>query len=93
MCDKLPYENPRIDTCLRKIVDEINNGEKFHTVASCCGHGKYPATIVIRDINGYIYEYYSRQLLDKAKKHRYYRKDKQGYYYISQIMKEIDKNG
>nr|MDO8114951.1 hypothetical protein [Candidatus Sigynarchaeota archaeon] len=85
MCDKLRYENPRIDRCLVEAIEQINAGGEFHTIASCCGHGRYPPTIIVRDRNGHYYEYVSKQLVDKAKRHRYYRRDPFGFYYVGQI--------
>lgn len=83
MCDKLPYENPRIDKCLIELIKQINSKGEYKTVASCCGHNIYPTTIVVRDKLGEIFEYFTKQQLRKPKKHRFYRKDSNNYYYLN----------
>lgn len=37
-----------IDECIAPIVDALNQAGAL-TVASCCGHGKQPGSIVLRD--------------------------------------------
>lgn len=83
MCKKKPYCGSRIDECLREEIKEINStGDLIKTIASCCGHGKYPKTIIIRH-RGHYLEWYSRTPLKKPKLNRFYKKDKQGYYYLN----------
>jgi len=84
MCNKLSYCNPRIDKCLILIIDILNNSN-LKTLASCCGHRKYNSTIVVKDKTGNIFEFYSRVLLSSKKRNRYYKKDKDGFYYIPEI--------
>ncbi len=91
MCDKLyvkqGYCNPRFDKCLISKLEEINAPGELKTLASCCGHGVYPTTIVVkRKKDGFIYEFYSKIFLGKRKRNRYYRKDQNGYYYIPEII-------
>lgn len=93
MCDKLPYCNPRIDKCLILIINRLNESKKLKTLASCCGHGRYNTTIVVKDKDGKIFEYYSKELLGARKRNRYYKKDKHGFYYIPQINPSRDKKG
>ncbi|MDH3324495.1 MAG: hypothetical protein OEL89_02560 [Candidatus Peregrinibacteria bacterium] len=88
MCDKLPYCNPRIDKCLKEIIQLINKSLHFRTIASCCGHGKYPTTIIIKAKNGVIFEFFTCILLRKRKKNRYYKKDLEGYYYIPEVLEK-----
>jgi len=93
MCDKLYLKqgfcNPRIDKCLvDTIKDIITKGLK--PLASCCGHGKYPTTIVVRDKKGKIFELYSGIELGKRKRNRYYKRDKENYYYIPEVEKGND---
>jgi hypothetical protein len=61
----------------------------YTTYASCCGHDVYPPTIVYKARDGTIREYFSGIELPKAKRHRYYRRDENGYYYIPQINEMI----
>lgn len=86
MCKKLPYNNPRIDKCMREIVDTINKKGVYRTLSSCCGHGKYPKTIVVRDrFTKEILEYFSKTPLDTKKRNRYYKRDKEGFYFIPEL--------
>jgi hypothetical protein len=50
MCNKVKGCNRQIDFCLRNQINIINSlsNYKFKTISSCCGHGKYHKTIVIR---------------------------------------------
>jgi len=90
MCDKLPYCNPRIDECMEDIIEEINESPFFKTLASCCGHGKYPRTIVVKNKFGYIFEFFSNIYLGPRKRNRYYKKDPEGYYYIPEVPRPKD---
>ncbi len=84
MCEKLSYCNPRIDNCLILLVNDLNN-PNLKTLASCCGHGKYDTTIVVKDKMNNIFEFYSGVSLLPKKRNRYYKKDKNGFYYIPEI--------
>jgi hypothetical protein len=86
MCEKLPYENPRIDECLREYVKHIKMVGKFRPVASCCGHGKYQASIIVQDVNsGVMCEWFTLRIIQKRKRNRYYKLDNEGYYYVEQL--------
>jgi len=54
------------------------------TLASCCGHGKYPETIVVKTIYG-MFEWNSGVKIPRKK--RFYIKDSEGIYYIPEVMK------
>ncbi len=82
MCKKLPYCNPRMDKCLISIINNLNKSTELKTLASCCGHGVYNPTIVVKNKEGVIYEYYSGITLVKKKRNRYYKKDNNDFYYI-----------
>lgn len=86
MCDKLPYNNPRIDNCMREIVEKINKEGIYKTLASCCGHRKYPKSIVVKERETrIILEYYTKTQLQVKKRNRYYRKDNEGFYFIPKL--------
>ena len=58
----------------------------WYTVASCCGHGKYPMTVVIRSC--WNNELHFKELLSNTKiprSRRFYERDKEGYYFIPEI--------
>lgn len=92
MCDKLYYNNPRIDDCLKEIVRRINKTSPFKTLASCCGHDVYNTTIVMKDKNGKVFELFSKRKLEVKKRNRYYKKDIKGYYYIPEIYIRKNEN-
>ncbi|MCJ7816345.1 MAG: hypothetical protein MUP55_00675 [Candidatus Aenigmarchaeota archaeon] len=53
------------------------------TLSSCCGHGKYPATVVIRDSRGFHVELFSGQRIPRNQ--RFYQRDKEGIYFIPEL--------
>lgn len=77
----------RIDPCMEEAIRSLNeNGVK--TLACCCGHGKYPMTIVI-DAGCKIkkvvpLEIFSGIFLPRKKK--FYVKDKTGSYFIPESI-------
>ena len=97
MCKKRKGCGRNIDSCMRKLIEFINSHPSVKTMASCCGHGKYNMAIVIK---------YKETIDDKTtwkvqellsgvklpRKTKYYRKDKQGHYYIPEVMKNNAKN-
>jgi len=85
MCNKLSYCNPRIDECLIPIIGYLNKSN-LKPLASCCGHGKYDSTIVVKDNFGNIFEFCSGIILGSKKRNRYYKKDKDGFYYIPEVI-------
>ena len=99
MCDKLylkqGYCNPRIDKCLKEIIEEINKESNLKTLASCCGHGKYHQTIVmsIKNHKGkfrpdqYAYEENTKLII--CRKTRFYIYDADGLCYIPEVEKEL----
>jgi len=53
-------------------------------VACCCGHSRYPMSFIIRDGCGDTIEIFSGIRLPRKK--RFYVKDKDGYYYIPEVV-------
>jgi len=84
MCEKLKGVHNRIDKCMNKLIQNLNLAFRpnFKTVACCCGHGKYPMTIVIKSGFG-VYELMSGKPI--FRKRKFYKKDKQGHYYIPEV--------
>ena len=73
----------RIDPCIRNLFNHFSTDSEV--VASCCGHGKYPLSIVIKTRwKGVFLEIMSQQFIHRSK--RFYRKDEQGYYYIPEVL-------
>ena len=88
MC-KLDKKNGlwRIDPCMKTFLLylDVVKGERHKILASCCGHGKYPMTIVFKHIGtGVIGEMFSGRTIPRKK--RFYKKDKQGYYFIPETL-------
>ena len=91
MC-KLNKKNKgrRIDPCMRIFVETLRKME-VDTVMCCCGHGKYPMTVVVRvgqrqDGSWFYKELFTDKYLVRGR--GFYRKDKQGYYYIPEVFEK-----
>lgn len=74
----------RIDKCMGHLIEFINQQKGIKTVACCCGHHIYPMSIIVRDKTGFIWDLMSIKKIPRIK--RFYRKDKDGYYYIPEVM-------
>jgi hypothetical protein len=74
----------RVDKCLSNIITFINDKTPFKTLGSCCGHLRYPLTIVVRSPNGEIFEFISQKTIPRKK--RFYIKGKDGYYFIPETV-------
>ena len=91
MCKKkqFKYCPSTIDKCMEFPLVNLNwalDNKKVKIVACCCGHGKYPKTIVVRKYNGTIFELLSGELIPR--KRNFYKKDSQGYYYIPEVLEK-----
>ena len=82
-CNKKHTNTNKKDKCMKSICWLINNRTNYETLASCCGHGKYPLTIIVSDGTGNIYEWFS--MIKIPRKRNFYKKDKQGVFYIPEI--------
>jgi len=84
MCKFNPKnDSRRIDSCMKILIENIR--DNCNTVACCCGHGKYPMTIVC-EMNGEYFDIVSD--VEIPRKKRFYKKDKQGYYYIPEVVED-----
>jgi hypothetical protein len=54
------------------------------TVGACCGHGRYPATILIRSKRGVVFDLFSGVVVPR--KRNFYKKDDNGYFYIPEMI-------
>ena len=76
----------RIDPCMRNAIENLRR-QGVKTLACCCGHKKYPMTIII-DI-GFSktlpLEIFSGKQIETRKK-KFYKRDKQGVYYIPETL-------
>lgn len=87
----------RIDPCIREMIKNINalkNGlSDYEIVACCCGHRKYPMTIIIKAEKDYpkrkedlIFDLVSG--VEIPRKRKFYKRDKKGVYYIPEVIKK-----
>lgn len=88
MCKKIKGIHNRIDKCMKPLIKFLNDGG-YKTIACCCGHNKYPMTIVVKSEmfpeNGYAFEILTSTYIPR--KIKFYKKDKQGYYYLPEVSK------
>ena len=70
-----PHNPRRIDNCMKNLIRNLSlHFRDIKTVASCCGHGKYPMTIIVEDKYGNHWDLCSNELIPRKK--RFYVKDK-----------------
>ena len=95
MCNLKKYHktsNTQIDKCMKPLIDWLNRTTHYKIVACCCGHNKYPMTIVVKtkDIvkwtgkEFFYWELFTRTHIPRTR--RFYKKDKQGYYFIPEVI-------
>jgi hypothetical protein len=81
MCEWNKWGDTRIDPCMKYLIRNLNlSFNDLRTVACCCGHGKYPMTILVKDRFGNVYDLVSCEIINR--KRRFYKRDSEGYYYI-----------
>lgn len=73
----------RIDPCMRNLIKYLQ-AMGIKTLSCCCGHKKYPMTIVVNSHGGRL-EICSGLFLGRTKK--FYKRDKQGVYFIPETLK------
>jgi len=87
MCKATTYKkrpNARIDFCIRNLIRAINNSPFIVTMASCCGHGVYPLTIVVKDLTSKrIYELLTDTTIPRTR--NFYKHDGNGLYFIPEV--------
>ena len=89
MCEK--NKSTRMDRCMKNLIEVLNRVPGIETQGSCCGHGKYPMTIIVRHEGGHgvglfdvVYELMTG--ISIPRKRSFYKKDKQGFYYIPEVV-------
>ena len=83
MCKWKKHGDTRIDPCMRKIINFINTQTDYTTLACCCGHKKYPMSIIVESKDCGALEIFSLAYIPRKK--RFYKKDKQGVYFIPEV--------
>lgn len=87
MCKKTNYKtcNVRIDKCIMSLITFLQS-RGYDTVSSCCGHQKYPLTVVVKEKwkDNIIYkELFTNTIIPRTR--RFYKRDEEGYYYIPEV--------
>jgi len=70
---------------MQKICWLINNKTDYKTLSACCGHGRYPMTIIVDDKRGRILEYFSQIEIPRTR--NFYKRDGDGFFYIQEVSK------
>ncbi len=85
MCKFNKWGDTRIDPCMRKAIKTLND-QGIQTLMCCCGHGKYPMSIIINiGLSKTLpLEIFSGIQLEGKKK--FYKRDKKGIYYIPEVI-------
>jgi hypothetical protein len=102
MCKKAKGLHNRIDPCMKRFILFLNfylEPMNVKTVACCCGHGKYPMTILVKgkeykplhiknpfkkEEPEFIQEVFSGLIIPRTRK--FYKKDSKGFYYIPEVI-------
>jgi hypothetical protein len=77
-----------IDRCIRKLVAALRSHLDFEILASCCGHDRYPLTLIVRrqsEPAASAFELMTGMTIPR--KRNFYRKDASGFYYIPEVSK------
>ncbi len=90
MCKWNKWGDTRIDPCMRDCIKMINRIllPIYETKSCCCGHGIHSKTVVIGLKKGgeQCFELFTGKIIPRKKK--FYKKDKQGVYYIPEVIKK-----
>ena len=89
MCKKVNNHgtcNTRIDKCMRKFIKKLKYfcEDELKIVGCCCGHGKYPITVIVKYSCGLVEELFTEKKISRTR--RFYKRDKEGYYYIPEVI-------
>jgi hypothetical protein len=85
MCKTIWGNTFRVDPCIRDYIKELNF-LGYHTVACCCGHGKYPLTVICKKKNGDFFELITHVNIPRTR--NFYKTDSEGYYYIPEVSNQ-----
>jgi len=71
----------KVDDCIARLIVNMNQ-HNFKTLSSCCGHNKYPTTVVVKsNMNLELIRH-----IPIPRKKRFYVKDKKGFYFIPETL-------
>lgn len=77
--------NKRIDPCLKELIKNLNLYTTLNIKACCCGHFRYPMTLLIK-FGDEIIDLVSGKVIPRKK--RFYKKDKNDFYYIPEVIEK-----
>ena len=78
-------KHSRIDKCMKKLIEFINEHTNiFEVVACCCGHFKYPMTIILKSESCAFFDLMSGKIIPRTR--NFYKKDEEGYYFIPETI-------
>ena len=77
----------RVDKCLANLI-KILNEKGIRTLGSCCGHFRYPTTLIV-NFDGNIIELMSGIKIERTR--NFYRKDKKDFYFIPELKDIVKK--
>lgn len=89
MCQKTNNygtSNTHIDKCMKPFIKWILTWmpKYLEIKACCCGHRKYPMTIILNNKSiSVCFDAVSQEVIKRTR--NFYRRDKQGYYYIPEV--------
>jgi hypothetical protein len=95
MCKKLKGCGRKIDKCIKVFIKNLNECS-IPTYASCCGHGKYPMSVIVK-VHFSPANFYKQECgeyfdlisgVHIPRKKKFYKKDKEGYYYIPEVVND-----
>jgi len=75
---------------MRTLIEKLNAylKEDIKIIACCCGHKKYAMSLIVQQMYAsgelFVWDMCSDTLIPR--KRRFYIKDKQGYYYIPEVV-------
>jgi len=69
---------------MTRLVNALN-AQGIETLGCCCGHGRYCPTVIIRDTDGEVAEFFTGIKIPRTR--RFYKTDDGGYYYVPEINK------
>ena len=79
----------KVDKCLSGLLCFINGNTSFRTLGSCCGHCRYPMSIVCKSPFGFIVDICSGEIIPRTR--NFYKMDSEGYYYLPESVKSQGK--
>jgi len=72
----------RVDGCMQEFIVSLNECG-VETLGCCCGHGRYPMSVVVRNGND-IFDIFSGMNIPRTR--RFYITDDEGYYYLPEVI-------